>query len=202
MNSPLSLFPSATVPYEFGTRDITANLDLANGKVDWKGPYPFPNYIVIPQPPLSVMLDWRPIAHASYIPATLVRVARPLQARTTLGGVTPDGFTSPGTPAVITVYRAARPRLRCVFADLLTSQPNVPKPGLRLRYRVRQGKRVVAHGAVPANELRRVYLPVVWGSAPAVQFSIETFGTVNAINGKVGIQVGNYDSLTTACPAG
>jgi hypothetical protein len=200
INSPITLFPSAAVPYEFGTRDITANLDVNTGKVDWKGPWPFPRYLVIPQPPLSVVLDWTDVVQASYIPAKLVRVAQPLQARSTLAGVTSDGFTDPSVPAVITVFKAARPQPRCVFADILAPQANTPKAGLALRYRVRQAAHTIAHGSVPAGKLQRVYMPVSFGAGPSTQFDLQTFSKIDATNGKLGMQVGNYEALATPCP--
>jgi hypothetical protein len=119
-----------------------------------------------------------------------------------LSGVTPDGYTIAGQPAVIKVYSAARPQPRCVFADVLTRQAREPRPGLALPYRVRSGGRVIARGKVPANKLRRVYMPVAFEGGPSSEFTIETSGTIDTINGKYGLQVGNYETLPTACPSG
>jgi hypothetical protein len=201
INSPLSLFASADLPYPFGSWDILGNLDQATGKVDWKGQWPFPRYMIVPQPPLAVVLDWQQVAQATYVPATLVRVARPLQARSTLAGAAPDGYTNPAVPAVITVYAAARPQPQCVFADLLTPQADTPRPGLHLRYRVLHGGRQIAAGTVPAGAMRRVYMPVAFAGKPSTQFTLRTFGAIAATGGaKLGMQIGNYDTLNKPCP--
>jgi hypothetical protein len=202
INSPITLFPSADVPYEFGTRAIEAGLDVNTGKVTWDGPWPFPRYLVIPQPPLSVVLDWHDVAQASYVPAKLVHVDGPLQARTTLAGVTPSGFTDPSTPAEIKAYAAARPRTQCVFADLLAPQAADPKPGLKLGYVVSDGKRTIGRGTVPAGRLKRVYMPVHFGGAVSKSFQIRTSGKISAPDdAKLGLQVGNYEAKPSACPS-
>jgi hypothetical protein len=199
--SPVTLFASADVPYEFGTRDVQAPLDLTTGRVTWKGPPAFPRWLVIPQPPLSVILDWHDVAQASYIPAKLVHVDGPLQARSTLAGVTPDGYTDPATPAEIKVYAAARPRTRCVFADLLAPQAAKPRPGLKLGYRVSAGKRTIAKGTVASGKLQRVYMPVEFGAAASTSFSVKTSGKIDAPGGtKLGMQIGNYEPMPHPCP--
>jgi hypothetical protein len=199
--SPVTYNQLTVAPYPFGTHDVQAPLDLKTGKVTWKGPWPFPDYLVIPQPPLSVILQWTPVAQATYIPASLVKVKQPLQARATLAGVTFDGFTDPATPATITVYSAGQPRTRCVFADLLTPELNTPGKDVSLRFVVTHDGKTIARGAVPHGKLQRVYMPVDGFDGPATSFEIKTFKKIDATGGKLGLQVGNYELLTTACPS-
>src|SRR5436190_15818005 len=103
INTPFNSPAAPDVPYPFSTYDVQAGLDEATGRIRYPGPVHFPSYLVVPQPPLAVTLRWEPIARASYLPATLVRVRRPLQATTTIAGLTPDGYVRAGTPVVMTV---------------------------------------------------------------------------------------------------
>ena len=50
---------------------------------------------------LDLGLAGKPVAHASYLPADLVKLARPLQARFHVSGPTPDGYIEPKKPAAI-----------------------------------------------------------------------------------------------------
>ena len=196
--SPITLSPSAEVPYPFGTRDIQASLDLTTGRLHANGPWRFPRYLVIPQAPLSVVLDWAPVAAATYVPATLVRVRTATQARATLSGASPDGHLAAGTPAVITVYRDGRPATRCLSIDLV---PRASKPGLDVgqRFRVRDGRRTIAHGPIPLGTGRRVYVPVRF-DGPATAFTIEGFGPVDPGLGSLSAAIADYRMLPTACP--
>jgi hypothetical protein len=202
--SPFTLFPTVSVPYEFGTHAVQADLDVARGAVNWKGPPKFPRYLVIPQPPLSVVLDWRDMAQASYIPAKLVRVRWPLQARSLLSGVTPTGYMDPAQPAQIRVYAAARPQPRCVVLDLLAPRADTPKPGMSLPYAVAADGtgRTLAKGRIATGKLQRVVLPVRFGHGASAAFNITTKGTLVANGGgKFALQVANYDPSGKACPA-
>jgi hypothetical protein len=196
--SPLTQSQLIVAPYPFGTHDVQVPLNLDTGRLDWKGPWPFPGYLVIPQPPLAVIMDWSPITKATYIPASLVKVRRPLQARSTLANVTQDGFTQPPAVAYLTVYRAARPLVRCVFVDLLTPESD-KGTGTSLRFVVSDGKREFGRGAIPQGKLKRTYMPVEF-HGPSAAFQIKTVGTVEANGAKLGIQIGNYEPLSTPCP--
>jgi hypothetical protein len=202
--SPFTLFPTVDVPYEFGTQAIQADLDVARGKVNWKGPPPFPDYLVVPQPPLSVILDWKDVAQASYIPAKLVKVRYPLQARSLLSGVTPTGYMNPPTPAQIRVYAAARPQPRCVALDLLAPRADAPKPGMSLPYRLTDSgtHREIAAGRIATGKLKRLCAPVPdFGRGASWAFDITTKGTFVANGGgKFALQVANYDPSGTPCP--
>jgi hypothetical protein len=191
------------VPYEFGSRAIQADLDVARGTINWKGQPPFPKYLVVPQPPLSVILDWRDIAQATYIPAKLVEVLRPLQARSTLEGVTPTGYMDPSQPAQIRVFAAARPKPQCVVVDLLAPTADKPKPGDALPYSFTDpaSGRTLAKGRVPTGKLERVNVPVPdFGSGASWAFDIKTKGTLVANGGgKFALQVANYDPSAKAC---
>jgi hypothetical protein len=195
--SPITYFPSADVPYPFATHAITAPLDLATGRVTWKGP--FPRHLVIPQPPLSVVLNWSRVSQAGYIPASLVRVARPLQARSTLSGVTPAGLTNPKDPAMITVYRAARPRVRCVYADLVPLLLR-PRMAVRLGYGVEHANKTIARGRITNSHMRRIYMPVTF-RGPSETFELHTDGRISEATGALPLKVGDYEPLPTPCPA-
>lgn len=192
--SPRTNFPTVDVPFPFGTLDISPGLDLAGGGVGTSAGGPFPSYLVIPQPPLSVVLDWTKVSAASYMPASLVRVSRPVQARSTLTGVTPDGFADRGVPAEITVYRAARPAIRCLQVDL------VPKAaGAGLRFSAEHQGKAIARGRIVGTGLKRVNLPVSFGG-PAETFTLRFDGELDPAINHLPLQIGNYETLATACP--
>jgi hypothetical protein len=199
--SPFTLFPTVDVPYEFGARAIQADLDVASGKVKWNGrPWPFPRYLVVPQPPLSVIMDWRDVAQATYIPAKLVQVKRPLQARSTLAGVTPTGYLTPPITAQIRAYAAARPQPRCLVVDLMAPLADAPKPGMSLPYEIGQGGKTLAKGRVATGKVKRVQLPIDFGAGSSAAFDIDSSGTLVANGGgKFGLQVANYDASGRAC---
>jgi hypothetical protein len=198
ISSPVTEFPSADVPYPFGTHAISAPIDLATGHVSADPNFPFPRYLVVPQPPLSVVLDSTKISQASYIPATLVEVRRPLQARSTLSGPTPTGDVKRGTPVDITVYRAARPSVRCLFVDLL---PYMKTPDLAkgLGFTAEHGGTRVARGSIGATGLKRVYLPVAF-RGEAEKYTVNLHGQVDPTTGNLPVRVANYETLPTACP--
>lgn len=195
--SPITLFPTVDVPYEFGSRAIQADLNVTTGAIAWKGPPPFPRYLVVPQPPLSVILGWRDVAQAGYIPAKLVEVQRPLQARTTLAGVTPTGYLRAGEQATITAFRAAEPAIRCVMIDVVPQLPEPQKPG-KLGFAVAHAGRVVARRRIANAELQRVYVPVSFSDVND-KITVSARGQADA-NGQLPLQIGNYEPLSRPCP--
>jgi hypothetical protein len=201
VQSPISAFPSADVPYPYSTFDIEPVLDQRTGRLSYTGKYPLPRYLVIPQPPLSVALDWQILARSTYLPAALVRVRR-WQARTSLAGTSPDGYSTPTTPVLLTVYRAGATGARCAFADLIAPQADRPRPGLYLSYVVTRGRRTVARGRLEAGARRRVFLPLRYSAgSPSARFKLTDSDTVIASGGaKLGLQVGNFDTVAGACP--
>jgi hypothetical protein len=201
IHSPITFYPSVDVPYEFGSKSIEATLDLNSGSVGWTRTPPFPKYLVIPQPPLSVIMDWRDVAQAGYIPATLVEVQRPLLARGTLDGVTPQGFMQPPRSAQIRVYSAARPQPRCVVVDL-RGPPDAKKQGATVPYSISNAANghLIAAGRVGSAKIQRVYLPVRFRDAQSAAFDIGTRGTLDTLSGKLALQVANYDPSGTPCP--
>jgi hypothetical protein len=43
-------------------------------------------------------------------------------------------------------------------------------------------------------------MPVAFRGKPSAQFTIRTYGTVVAMAGRYGMQIGNYETLNTPCP--
>jgi hypothetical protein len=156
----------------------------------------------MPQPPLSVALDWKVVAASPYLPAALVEVRQPLQARSTIAGITPDGYSSPGAPVVFRVYRAGAAGAGCAFVDLIAPQADRPRPGLRLTYAFASGGRTIARGRLDAGARRRILVPIKYRSGRSdFQFQLTGKGTITATGGvKLGLQVGNFDTLPSTCP--
>jgi hypothetical protein len=202
VQSPISLLPSPEVPYPFSTFDIEPVLDQRTGRLRYSGEHPFPRYLVMPQPPLSVALDWKVVAASPYLPAALVEVRQPLQARSTIAGITPDGYSSPGAPVVFRVYRAGAAGAGCAFVDLIAPQADRPRPGLRLTYAFASGGRTIARGRLDAGARRRILVPIRYRSGRSdFRFQLTGKGTITATGGvKLGLQVGNFDTLPSTCP--
>jgi hypothetical protein len=200
VRSPITFSSNNDVPFEFGSKSIEANLDQDSGAVQWNGPDPFPQYLVIPQPPLSIVMDWRDMYQASYIPAKLVQVQRPLQARGTLAGVDPRGYLQPPATAQIRVYSAARPQPQCIVLDL-QGPPDAKKPAATVPYSITDGGHNVAKGRVESAKIKRLYLPVHLAGATSVAFDIGTQGTMDTLFGKLALKVANWEPSPAPCPA-
>jgi hypothetical protein len=199
VQSPISLIP-ASLPYPYSTFDIEPTLDQRTGKLSYKGPYKLPRYLVVPQPPLSVGLDSRLVAQSSYLPASLIRV-RKWQARTTLAGTSPDGYSTKNQPVTFTIYRAGEPG-KCAFTDLIAPQPDKPRPGVRFRYAIRGDGGTVAHGSLVPGARRRVFLPLDWRGRPRLKYVMTSPDSVLISGGlDYGLQVANFDTESAGCPS-
>jgi hypothetical protein len=202
INSPVTTFPSVSVPYPFGTKALEPPLDVQSGRV--LQARAFPRYLVIPQPPLSVILDWRDVARATYIPAKLVEVQRPLQARAVLDGVTPNGSLQPPRPAQMRVYSSARPQPRCVILDLLAPPVDASEARKSLPYSISPAGKgpPIVKGRIAAGKTQRVYVPVRFGNAESVAWDITTSGTLVTPNiGPQTLYIGNWEPSSQPCPS-
>ena len=118
-----------------------------------------------------------------------------------MAGATAEGFVVANEPVVYTVYRDAIHGARCAFADLLAPQPAKPRPGVRFRYRVRTGDHVIASGSLQPTQRRRIFMPLDFAGRRRIQFQQTSPDAVVLPAGqKLGLQVGNFDTLPGRCP--
>lgn len=202
-HAPVSSVGSRDFPYPFGTYDIQPELVVADGRVRGSGERPFPRYLVVAHRPLAVALRWRTVAAASYIPADLVRVEKPLRARYVVDGVTTDMAIDSGGTATIRVYRDGAPDARCAYVDVLAPTAVDPSRAKRVNYVASLDGRPLHRLTLPQQGRARLFFPLRFlRGRPSLRIDIATRGGIPSFDGRrLAAQVGAVELERAPCRA-
>jgi hypothetical protein len=202
-HTPVSSVGSSDFPYPFGTYDIQPELDVAGGRLRGSGERPFPRYLVVARRPLAVALRWQSVAAASYIPADLVLVERPIRARYVVDGVTSDMGVDSGGTATIHVYRNGAPDARCAYVDLLAPIAVDPSRAKPVKYVARLDRRPLHRLTLAEQGRARLFFPIRFRRGqPSVRIDIATRGGIPSSDGRrLAAQLGAVELGPAPCRA-
>ncbi|HEX5309228.1 MAG TPA: hypothetical protein VFW38_09140 [Solirubrobacteraceae bacterium] len=116
-----------------------------------------PHYLLLPRQGTNALgLDAQVVAQDPYLPLELVRLAQPAHVDWSLHGTSPEGFLTPGTDVIATVYSGALTGGRC--AKFTLQAP--PSFSGRWPYQVRGAGSLLAHGSLAAQQAVSISVPL------------------------------------------
>jgi hypothetical protein len=146
-----------------------------------------PPYAVLPRGYVDIGLAGTPIAHATYVPADLVRVARPLRVTFQVSGAQADGYIAPKAPVSIRFFAAGLDPARHWCGVVPLSAP-VDVSGRKPLIRYRLGGRA---GALKGGTLVNAKAPLAFRGRGYVDVPLVASTPVKLSDGRVvSLQVG------------
>lgn len=140
-----------------------------------------PPYAVLPRGYTDVGLAGVPVAHASYMPADLVKLDRPLRATYQVGGVQPDGYFGPTAPATIRFFSAGLDPKRRSCAVVPLSAP-VDASGRKTPVRYTLG---TTNGSVEGGKLVNAKAPLAFRGRPYVDMELLSRTRIKLTDGRI-----------------
>jgi hypothetical protein len=145
--------------------------------------HPLPPYVVLPRGFVDLGLAGTPVAHATYLPADLVKLEQPLRVVFQASGIQPDGFLGPGEKGTIRFLADGSPQ--CGIVPLT---PPVDLAGRKPLVRYELGN---TKGQVRAGETVNAHVPLDFKGRPYVDVSLSSNAHVKLPDNRVeAIQVG------------
>jgi hypothetical protein len=146
-----------------------------------------PPYAVIPRGYVDTGLAGTPIAHATYIPADLIRVAQPLRVSFQVSGAQADGYIAPKAPVKIRFFAAGLdPAKRWCGVVPLSAPIDVSGKKPLVRYRL--GTR---SSTLEGGKLVNAKTPLAFGGRPYADVPLVASTPVKLSDGRVvSLQVG------------
>ena len=160
--SVTSEFAATPLQIQLPPGDFPGSISYDNDTGAMKSTPALPPYAVLPRGYVDIGIDGKPVAHATYVPADLVKLASPLQVRFRVTGPTPDGYVEPRKPTTIRFYSAGLDQSARWCGVVPLTAPVGPS-GQKEAIPYRLGK---ARGSVQGGTLEDVRTPLDFGGHP------------------------------------
>lgn len=162
-----------------------------------------PRYLLLPRQGTNALgLDVHAVAQDAYLPLELVRLAQPARADWSLHGTSPEGFLTPGTDVVATIYSGALAGRGGRCAKFTLQAP--PSFSGRWPYSVSSGGRLLAHGRLAAQQTVAISAPLsihAGALGPTASLRVSVKGGEVAIEGAtIATKLAFFEVVR--CPAG